>query len=147
MHPVLREGIKALQPSLIRELANEATGSPDFGDLIQLWYGEPDLPTPEVVRRAGQDALAQGETFYTPNAGLPPLRQALADYMNGLYGTALGMERILVTGSGTLALTIAAQALLSPGRYAGDARAHLAQPERDTTAARRSRGARAFGFA
>ena len=115
MRPVLREGIKALQPSLIRELANEATGSPDFGDLIQLWYGEPDLPTPEVVRRAGQDALAQGETFYTPNAGLPPLRQALADYMNGLYGTALGMERILVTGSGTLALTIAAQALLSPG--------------------------------
>ncbi len=115
MRPALREAVQALQPSLIRELANEATGQADFGDLIQLWYGEPDLPTPEVVRRAGQAALEQGETFYTPNAGIPALRQTLADYMNGLYGTALGMERILVTGSGTLAITIAAQALLSPG--------------------------------
>ena len=115
MRPQLRADLQALQPSLIRRLANEVEGAPDNSELIQLWYGEPDLPTPEVVRRAGQEALARGETFYTPNAGIPALRQALADYMNNLYGTDIGMERILVTGSGTLALNIAAQALLSPG--------------------------------
>ncbi len=113
-HPALRADVHALPPSLIRRLANEVAGS-DVSDLIQLWYGEPDRPTPEVVRRACQDALQRGETFYTPNAGIPALRQALADYMNALYGLDLGMERILVTGSATLALSIAAQAILSPG--------------------------------
>ncbi len=115
MRPALSAKVQALQPSLIRELANEATGSAKFNDLIQLWYGEPDLPTPEVVRRACQQALDHGETFYTPNAGILPLREALAAYMNDLYGTSFGVERILVTGSGTLALTIASQALLAPG--------------------------------
>ncbi|MDD9955115.1 MAG: pyridoxal phosphate-dependent aminotransferase [Anaerolineaceae bacterium] len=115
MRPDLTAQIQVLQPSLIRELANEADASAKFSDLIQLWYGEPDLPTAEVVRRACQRALDRGETFYTPNAGILSLRQALADYMNGLYGTDFGVERILVTGSGTLALTIAAQALLAPG--------------------------------
>ena len=115
MAPKLRPALSGMQPSLIRQLSTEAPGGEGSGDLIQLWYGEPDLPTPEVVRRAGQNALAQGKTFYTPNAGLPELRQALADYMNGLYGTQLCMERILVTGSGMLALTLAAQALLEPG--------------------------------
>ena len=115
MLPALSGKVQALQPSLIRQLANEATDFSDFSDLIQLWYGEPDRPTPAVVRRAGQLALEQGETFYTPNAGIPPLRQALADYMNGLYGISLDVDRILVTGSGTLALTIASQALLAPG--------------------------------
>lgn len=111
----LRADLQALQPSLIRRLANEVADAPDDGELIQLWYGEPDLPTPEVVRRAGQEALARGETFYTPNAGIPALRRALAEYMSGLYGAEVGVERILVTGSGSLALNIAAQALLSPG--------------------------------
>ncbi|MCP1368011.1 aminotransferase, partial [Halomonas sp. BBD48] len=50
--------------------AREAAGH----DVIHLEIGEPDFPTPEPVIAAGQQALANGQTRYTPAAGLPALR-------------------------------------------------------------------------
>ncbi len=47
--------------------------------VVHLEIGEPDFPTPEPILAAGQRALAAGQTHYTPAAGLPTLRQAIAD--------------------------------------------------------------------
>ena len=69
-----RPAVRALQPSLIRKLANAAMGRTD---VIPLWFGEPDKPTPEFIRQAAKDAIDEGQTFYQPNLGIIELRAAL----------------------------------------------------------------------
>lgn len=107
-----RPGVQALQPSLIRKLANQAIGQ---RDIIPLWFGEPDVPTPDFIRQAAKDALDEANTFYQPNAGLPSLRGAICDYMNSLYGTQFGMDNVIVTASGMAALMLAGQCVVGEG--------------------------------
>jgi aspartate/methionine/tyrosine aminotransferase len=75
--------------------------------LIPLWAGEGDLPTPAFICEAATRALAAGETFYTWQRGIPPLREALARYHATLYGRAFSPEEFFVTGSGMQAIQIA----------------------------------------
>ena len=63
--------------------------------LIPLWVGEGDLPTPAFICEAATRALAAGETFYTWQRGIPDLRQALARYIERLYGRPLGPGALL----------------------------------------------------
>lgn len=107
-----RPSVQALQPSLIRKLSNSAIGRTD---VIPLWFGEPDKPTPQFIRQAAKDALDEGQTFYQPNLGIIELRQALAAYMNGLYATDLSADNISVTPSGMTALAIALQCIVAEG--------------------------------
>ena len=104
--------VQRLQPSLIRQLANGAMGKKD---VIPLWFGEPDVPTPEFIRETAKRVLDEGNTFYQPNAGIPLLREAICQYMNNLFGTAFTMDNVIVTASGMQALMIAGQCLVSPG--------------------------------
>jgi aspartate/methionine/tyrosine aminotransferase len=104
--------VRQLQPSLIRKLANQAMGR---DGVIPLWFGEPDVVTPEFIREAAKSAIDDGQTFYQANAGITPLREALATYMNGLYRTAFDTDNIIVTGSGMSALALAAQCVLTQG--------------------------------
>ena len=107
-----RPSVLRLQPSLIRKIANAAMGR---DDVIPLWFGEPDLPTPQFIRDVAKDAIDEGQTFYQPNAGIPQLRQALVAYMNGLYETAYDLDNIIVTSSGMAALALALQCVVSEG--------------------------------
>ncbi len=101
-----------LAESSIRTIAN--FGMTQRG-VTPLWFGESDLPTPEFIRRAATESLAQGQTRYTPNNGLQPLREALAHYQNGLYASELNADNIVVTVSGTNALMLAAQTCINHG--------------------------------
>ena len=47
--------------------------------IIPLWVGEGDLPTPDFIVKAANKSMADGETFYTWQRGIPELRQAVAD--------------------------------------------------------------------
>ena len=107
-----RPTVHALQPSLIRKVANKAIGR---SDVIPLWFGEPDRPTPQFIREAAKDAIDAGQTFYQPNLGIIELRQALAKYINGLYATKLSVDNIAVTPSGMTALAVALQCVVSEG--------------------------------
>jgi aspartate/methionine/tyrosine aminotransferase len=80
-----------------------------------LWFGEPDKPTPKFICAAAAEALAAGDTFYQPNPGVHELRAALADYMNGLYGTRLLADNVIVSASAMNALMLVMQALVDPG--------------------------------
>ncbi|WP_233259051.1 pyridoxal phosphate-dependent aminotransferase [Rubrivivax albus] len=106
-----RPAVRALEASRIREVANAAMGR---DDVLAFWFGEPDTVTPAFIREAAQASLAQGETFYSQNLGLPALRDAIASYGHRLHGRGRP-ERIAVTASGMSALALAGQALLSPG--------------------------------
>ena len=107
-----RSNVRQLEPSLIRKLANQAMGRED---IIPLWFGEPDQPTPDYIREVAKKALDAGQTFYEPNLGIPRLRTAISDYMNQLYDTAFDMDNIVVTGSGLLALMLTAQCVVGDG--------------------------------
>ena len=108
----LRPAIEALPSSRIREIADAGMGR---ADLIPLWFGEPDTPTPKFICAAAAEALAAGDTFYQPNAGIAELRAALAAYMNGLYGTRLQPDNVIVSASAMNALMLVMQALVDPG--------------------------------
>ncbi len=77
------------------------------GGVTPLWAGEGDLPTPAFICEAATRSLAAGETFYTWQRGIPPLREALARYHATLYGRAFSPEEFFVTGSGMQAIQIA----------------------------------------
>ena len=86
-----------------------------YDDLIKLWVGEGDQPTPRFICDAAMAALHDGETFYTWQRGIPPLRAALGDYLGNLHGTAVDSERVFVTVGGMQAILQTAQMLISAG--------------------------------
>jgi len=105
-----RAAVRALAPSLIREVANEGMAEPD---VLAFWFGEPDEVTPAFIRDAGAASLARGETFYTQNFGIPPLREAIADYLARLHRPTMD-DNIAVTASGMSALMLVVEALVAP---------------------------------
>eukprot|EP00913_Durusdinium_trenchii_P026953 g25288.t1 len=113
--------------SLLASLSSRALAAPESGiveiinhargreDLIPLWAGEGDLPSPDFINRAATEALLDGETFYTWQRGIPELRQALSDYYIRHFSVARPAEDFFVTGSGMHAIMLAVQAITSPG--------------------------------
>jgi aspartate/methionine/tyrosine aminotransferase len=106
-----RPAVRSLAASLIREVANEGMG--DAG-VLPFWFGEPDQGTPPFIRDAAAASLGRGETFYTQNLGLPPLRDAIAAYVSRLH-RPVSPGAIAVTASGMSALMLTVEALVSPG--------------------------------
>ncbi len=96
----------------IVEVVNYARGREG---LIPLWVGEGDSPTPGFISDAAVASLQAGETFYTWQRGIPPLRQALADYYARHFGATLSPEHFYVVASGMQAITLGLQAAVSPG--------------------------------
>ena len=93
--------IAAIPESGIVELANHGR---EIKDLIPLWIGEGDLPTPDFIGDAAIRALRRGNTFYTYQRGIPPLRRALGAYLSGIYGVGVSPERAIVTIGGMQAV-------------------------------------------
>jgi aspartate/methionine/tyrosine aminotransferase len=83
--------------------------------IVHLEVGEPDFVTAAPILEAGRDALARGCTAYTPAAGLPALREAIAGHYRRQYGLDIAPERIFVTPGASGALSLLAQMLLNPG--------------------------------
>lgn len=99
--------------SRIRELAEIAM---KMEGVLRLYFGESNISTPEYIKQAALRALEEGYTFYTENAGLPGLRQDLADYYRRLQGVGLDPDsEIVVTCSGVQALNVGIRCVLDPG--------------------------------
>ena len=92
-----------------------AAGALDDPDVIPLWFGESDLPTPKFIRDAAVQALDEGKTFYSYARGTMPLRAALKAYLDRLYGIDLDPDRVTVPGSSMLGVMIAGECLVGPG--------------------------------
>jgi aspartate/methionine/tyrosine aminotransferase len=109
--PNAREAVRALRSSQIREVANAGFGVPD---VLPFWFGESDRVTPPFIREAAAEALGRGDTFYTHNLGIAPLREVLARYVSGLHG-ATAADNVAVTSAGVNALMLAAQLVTGAG--------------------------------
>lgn len=96
---------------LVRARALEAQGR----HVIHLQLGEPDFDTPEHIVEAGVQALRSGETHYTPAAGIPPLREAIARDISKTRGIVVGPDNVVVTPGGKPIMFFVIQALAGPG--------------------------------
>jgi aspartate/methionine/tyrosine aminotransferase len=98
--------------SRIREIMDLAWEDPQ---VIHLEVGEPDFPTPSHIVDAAHEAARAGHTRYAPNAGLPELREALADKVAWRNGYEARPDQVVVTQGGIQALYLVLRALLEPG--------------------------------
>jgi aspartate aminotransferase len=91
-----RLGTETAFEVLVRAKALEAKGK----DIVHLEIGEPDFDTPRNVVDAGIDALNKGFTHYGPSAGLPVLRQTIADEISKTRGIKVTPEEVVVVPGG-----------------------------------------------
>ena len=108
----LRRSLEDLPGSLIRHVAEPNMGRKG---LLTLWFGEPDVPTPQFIKDAATAALDDNQVFYAKNRGVPVLRETIAAYASNLHGRDIGIDRITVTGSGMNAIMMISEALMSAG--------------------------------
>lgn len=83
-------------------------------DIIHMEVGEPDFDTPDHIKRAAEKALAHGMTKYTPSAGLPELREAIAEHL-ATKGITTTSGNVIVTPGVKHAIFCAMAAALDPG--------------------------------
>jgi len=107
------ERVRACERSRIRVMFDLAEAADR--DLVRLEVGEPDFDTPEHIVEAAADAARAGETHYTSNAGLPELREAIAETLDRDYDVSYDPEQYVVTNGGMEALHLAVLSTVGPG--------------------------------
>ena len=104
--------ILSMPRSGIREINDLAS---QYSDVIHLEVGQPNFPTPEHITRAAGEAALNGFTTYTPNAGIPELRKAIAEKLRNINGIDAEPENVTVTTGGCGALFTTLVTLCDPG--------------------------------
>ena len=98
------------------EVLNKARALERQGkSIIHLEIGEPDFDTPANVVEAGVGALHNGWTHYGPSAGLPELRQTIADYVSRTRGVKVTPEEVVVVPGGKPIIFFTILALIDEG--------------------------------
>jgi aspartate aminotransferase len=84
-------------------------------DILSFSLGEPDFDTPEKIRLAAVKAMNEGKTHYPPTAGIPELREAIAEKFVTDNGINVNGKQVIVTCGAKYAVYMVCQALLDPG--------------------------------
>src|SRR4051812_5619068 len=112
----LAERMSRLGTETAFEVLNRARALERQGkDIIHLEIGEPDFATPENVINAGIDALHAGWTHYGPSAGLPELREAIAEEVSRTRGVQVQPEDVVVVPGGKPIIFFSILALINAG--------------------------------
>ena len=113
----LSNRIDSVAPSATLAVDSKAKAMKAQGiDVISFGAGEPDFPTPGFIARAASQACLDPRNHrYTPTAGLPELRQAIADKTERDSGYAVTPDQVVVTNGGKQAVYETFQILLNPG--------------------------------
>lgn len=96
---------------LAKARALEAQGK----DIVHLEIGEPDFDTPANVVESGVEALRKGWTHYTPSAGLPALREAIAEEVSRSRGVRCSGDEVVVVPGGKPTIFFTFMALVEEG--------------------------------
>jgi aspartate aminotransferase len=110
--PELAAHVRDVPINQIREITEAAWRTPGA---IVLSIGEPGFAVPRHILEAGMACLDRDETNYTPNAGIPALREAFAARFREHNATPIGAERVHVVDGAQQGLHFAMSLLLSPG--------------------------------
>ncbi|MEG6572315.1 aminotransferase class I/II-fold pyridoxal phosphate-dependent enzyme [[Clostridium] cellulosi] len=102
-----------MRPSGIRKFFDLVS---EMDDVISLGVGEPDFATPWHIRSAGIYSLEKGKTWYTSNAGLSELREAISEYLDRRFNISYNAKNeVLITVGGSEAIDICIRSLVKPG--------------------------------
>ncbi|MFQ5752153.1 MAG: pyridoxal phosphate-dependent aminotransferase, partial [bacterium] len=88
-----RLGTETAFEVMARAKALEAQGK----HIIHLQIGEPDFTTPKHIIEAGVAALREGQTHYSPAAGIMPLREAIVEEVHARRGVRPAVEQVIIT--------------------------------------------------
>ena len=106
-----RLGTETAFEVLVRAKALEAKGR----DIVHLEIGEPDFDTPRNIIDAGCDALHKGFTHYGPSAGLPQLRETIAQYVSETRRVNVSPDEVVVVPGGKPIIFFSILALAEEG--------------------------------
>ena len=106
-----RLGTETAFEVLVKARALETTGR----DIVHLEIGEPDFDTPSNIIDAGCDALHKGFTHYGPSAGLPQLREVIAQYVSETRRVNVSPEEVVVVPGGKPIIFFSILALAEDG--------------------------------
>lgn len=106
----MNNNVKNIEISGIRKFYNKVVKVPDA---ISLTLGQPDFPTPDIIKNAMIKALDENKTVYTPNAGIFELREEISKYLEAM-NINFSLDEICITVGGSEGLYAAFQAILNP---------------------------------
>lgn len=107
---VISNRCKNIEPSEIRKIFNIATK-----DSINLGIGEPDFDTPNHIIDAAKKALDEGKTHYTPNNGIPELRESVCHKLKNDNNIDINPDNIITTCGASEALMLSLMAIVNRG--------------------------------
>lgn len=112
----IAERAERITPFIVMEVMERAHELERAGhDVIHLEIGEPDFPTPEIICKAAEEAVADGKTHYTHSLGIIELRQAICEHHLDRYGVKVDAKQVIITSGTSPALFMIFSALLEPG--------------------------------
>jgi len=113
---MLSERVSKLKPSPTLAITAKARELKSRGlDVISFGAGEPDFDTPDFVKEACIKALREGRTKYAPSAGIPELREAIADKLLRENGIACSPSQVVVSAGSKMVLFLIFMSLLNEG--------------------------------
>ena len=86
-----------------------------YDNLINLGVGEPNFETPKHIKNMAKKAIDEGSTHYVANAGIPELRQAIADQYKRESGLEYAAENVMVTAGAMEAIILTLITIINPG--------------------------------
>ncbi|MBW1819010.1 MAG: aminotransferase class I/II-fold pyridoxal phosphate-dependent enzyme, partial [Deltaproteobacteria bacterium] len=107
--------VEALRP-FGTSIFSEMTALANQYGAVNLSQGFPDFDGPEEIRKRAAEFIVRGPNQYAPSAGIPALRQAVAEKMDRFYGIQVDPDReVTVTSGATEGLCATLLGLLEPG--------------------------------
>lgn len=109
----ISQRVASIETSMTRELFNMAQ---EYTDVIDLTLGDPDLKPSEVIRNAACEAVQEGKTRYSANAGLLDLRKIISNRIGKEYQVNVDpYSEVAVTVGGMEALYLALSTIIDEG--------------------------------
>ncbi|WP_455282342.1 pyridoxal phosphate-dependent aminotransferase [[Eubacterium] cellulosolvens] len=112
---MISQRANSIKPSLTLGVTATAKKMRQEGkDVVSFGAGEPDFPTPPNIKDAAIRAINEDFTYYTPTAGIEPLRKAIADKLQNFNHISYEPEQVIVSCGGKHSLYNIMQVLLDP---------------------------------
>ncbi|HDP68056.1 MAG TPA: aminotransferase class I/II-fold pyridoxal phosphate-dependent enzyme, partial [Candidatus Marinimicrobia bacterium] len=116
MPEIVSQKAKAIKPSPTMAMHAKASDMIARGiDVINFGVGEPDFNTPDYIKNAGIQAIRDNFTHYTAAAGMPELRQAIAQKLQRENDLTYSPDDILVSPGAKASITTILAAICDPG--------------------------------
>lgn len=110
----------AIAPFYVMELLEKAKEMEAKGkDIVHMEVGEPDFPTPFVIKEEAIQSIRDNRTFYTHSLGLPELRKRISQHYWETDGIVVPPERVIITNGTSGALLLLFAVLLEQGKLLG----------------------------